>query len=47
MMKKSGHVVVVSDFELPWADEIGFVVIDLYKNRVHRSLTRYILLLRK
>jgi len=38
---------VVSDFELPWADEIGFVVTGLYKNRVHRSLTRYILVLRK
>ncbi len=47
VMKKSGHAVVVSDFELPWADEIGFVVTGLYKNRVHRSLTRYIMVLRK
>jgi len=47
VMKKGGHVVVVSDFELPWADEIGFVVTGRYKNRVHRSLTRYILVLRK
>ncbi|HDN65647.1 MAG TPA: methyltransferase domain-containing protein [Methanosarcinales archaeon] len=47
VMKAGGRAVVVSDFELPWADEIGFVVTGRYKNRVHRSLTRYILVLRK
>ena len=47
VMKRRGHAVVVSDFELPWADEIGFVVTGLYKNRVHRSLTRHIMVLRK
>jgi len=47
VMKAGSHAVVVSDFELPWADEIGFVVTGLYKNRVHRSLTRYIMVLRK
>ncbi len=47
VMKRGGCAVVVSDFELPWADEIGFVVAGLYKNRVHRSLTRHILVLRK
>ncbi|PXF59598.1 MAG: RNA methyltransferase [Candidatus Methanogaster sp.] len=47
VMKVGGHAVVISDFELLCADEIGFVVTGLYKNRVHRSLTRYILVLRK
>ena len=47
VMKVGGRAVVISDFELPWADEIGFVVTGLYKNRVHRSLTRYIMVLRK
>ena len=47
VLKRGGHAVVISDFELPWAGEIGFVVTGLYKNRVHRSLTRYILVLRK
>jgi tRNA (guanine10-N2)-dimethyltransferase len=47
VMKRGGRVVVISDFELPWADEIGFIVTALYKNRVHRSLTRYILVLHK
>ena len=47
VMKRRGHAVVVSDFELPWADEIGFVVTGLHKNRVHRSLTRHIMVLRK
>ena len=47
VLKRGGRAVVISDFELPWADEISFVVTGLYKNRVHRSLTRYILVLRK
>ena len=47
VMKAGGRAVVLSDFELPWADEVGFVVTGLYKNRVHRSLTRYIMVLRK
>jgi tRNA (guanine10-N2)-dimethyltransferase len=47
VMKVGGHAVVVSDFELSWADEIGFVVVGLHTQRVHRSLTRYILVLRK
>ncbi|MEA3281533.1 MAG: methyltransferase domain-containing protein [Euryarchaeota archaeon] len=47
VMKVGGRAVVISDFELPWADEIGFVVTGLYKNRVHRSLTRHILVLHK
>ncbi len=42
-----GHAVVVSDFELPWTDEIGFTTIELHTQRVHRSLTRYILVLEK
>ncbi len=47
VMKAGGRAVVVSDFELSWAAEIGFVVTGLYKNRVHRSLTRYIMVLRR
>jgi tRNA (guanine10-N2)-dimethyltransferase len=47
VMKRGRCAVVVSDFELPWADDIGFVVAGLYKNRVHRSLTRHIMVLRK
>ncbi len=42
-----GHVVVVSDFELPWVGESGFVTIKLHTQRVHRSLTRYIAVLEK
>ncbi|MHC1574760.1 MAG: methyltransferase domain-containing protein [Candidatus Methanogasteraceae archaeon] len=44
---EGGHAVVVSDFELPWVDEVGFTTIELHTQRVHRSLTRHIVVLEK
>jgi len=50
-----GRAVVISDFELPqeWIDEAGgvggagFAASELFVERVHRSMTRHILVLRK
>ena len=42
-----GHAVMISDFKIPWAEDIGFTVTKLHTQRVHRSLTRYIMTLCK
>jgi len=44
-----GRAVVVSDFELPqeWIDETGFAASELFMARIHRSMTRHILVLHK
>ena len=47
VLKRGGHAVVISDFELPGADDAGFVVVGRHAQRVHRSLTRYVVVLRK
>lgn len=47
VMKNGRYAVVISDFELSWADDIGFEMVELHTQRVHRSLTRYIMLLCK
>ncbi len=47
VLKRGGRAAVISDFELPWADEAGFAVTGLHTQRVHRSLTRYVMVLRK
>lgn len=47
VIANGGHAVVVSDFELLWAEDIGFTVTELHTQRVHRSLTRYIMALCK
>ncbi|MEA1909234.1 MAG: methyltransferase domain-containing protein [Euryarchaeota archaeon] len=47
VLKRGGHAVVISDFELSGADDAGFVVAGRHSQRVHRSLTRYAVVLRK
>jgi tRNA (guanine10-N2)-dimethyltransferase len=47
VLKRGGHAVVISDFELSLTDDAGFVVAGRHSQRVHRSLTRYVVVLRK
>ncbi len=47
VLKRGGRAAVISDFELSRADDAGFAVTGRHAQRVHRSLTRHITVLRK
>ncbi len=47
VLKRGGHAAVISDFELSGAGDAGFAVTGRHAQRVHRSLTRYVVVLRK